>query len=78
MAPASRSTSWRESWGVSQTPIRDALNRMEAEGLVVRVPHPGYRIPPRSPVSDSRTCLSSACSWSRRRRADPPNAHPPS
>lgn len=32
--------------GVSQTPIRDALNRMEADGLVVRVPHAGYRIPP--------------------------------
>lgn len=32
--------------GVSQTPIRDALNRMEAEGLVVRVPNAGYRIPP--------------------------------
>ncbi|WP_336923789.1 GntR family transcriptional regulator [Aquipuribacter sp. SD81] len=32
--------------GVSQTPIRDALNRMEAEGLVVRVHHAGYRIPP--------------------------------
>lgn len=32
--------------GVSQTPIRDALNRMEAEGLVVRIPHAGYRIPP--------------------------------
>ncbi|MEV0168048.1 GntR family transcriptional regulator [Nonomuraea fuscirosea] len=32
--------------GVSQTPIRDALNRMEAEGLVVRVPHAGYHIPP--------------------------------
>ena len=32
--------------GVSQTPIRDALNRMEADGLVVRVPHSGYRIPP--------------------------------
>lgn len=31
---------------VSQTPIRDALNRMEAEGLVVRVPNAGYRIPP--------------------------------
>ncbi|MGJ6968751.1 GntR family transcriptional regulator [Streptosporangium sp. G11] len=25
--------------GVSQTPIRDALNRMEAEGLVVLHPH---------------------------------------
>ncbi|WP_223147566.1 GntR family transcriptional regulator [Georgenia wutianyii] len=32
--------------GVSQTPIRAALNRMEADGLVVRVPHAGYRIPP--------------------------------
>ncbi len=32
--------------GVSQTPIRDALNRMETDGLVVRIPHAGYRIPP--------------------------------
>lgn len=32
--------------GVSQTPIRDALNRLEADDLVVRVPHAGYRIPP--------------------------------
>ena len=32
--------------GVSQTPIRDALNRMEADGLVVRVPNAGYRIAP--------------------------------
>ena len=31
---------------VSQTPIRDALNRMETDGLVVRIPHAGYRIPP--------------------------------
>lgn len=31
---------------ISQTPIRDALNRMEADGLVVRIPHAGYRIPP--------------------------------
>lgn len=38
--------------GVSQTPIRDALNRMEADGLVVRVPHAGYRIPP--PITRSR------------------------
>ncbi|MEU6426672.1 GntR family transcriptional regulator [Microbispora sp. NPDC046973] len=35
--------------GVSQTPIRDALNRIEAEGLVVRVPHAGYRTPPDHP-----------------------------
>src|SRR3954447_16403582 len=32
--------------GVSQTPIRDALNRIEADDLVVRIPHAGYRIPP--------------------------------
>ena len=38
--------------GVSQTPIRDALNRMEADDLVVRVPHAGYRIPP--PISRVR------------------------
>jgi DNA-binding GntR family transcriptional regulator len=38
--------------GVSQTPIRDALNRMEADGLVVRVPNAGYRIPPQ--ISRSR------------------------
>ncbi|WP_326580795.1 GntR family transcriptional regulator [Actinacidiphila glaucinigra] len=31
--------------GASHTPIQDALNRMEAEGLVVRVPHAGYHIP---------------------------------
>ncbi|MDF9877268.1 GntR family transcriptional regulator [Cellulosimicrobium cellulans] len=31
---------------VSQTPIRDALSRLEADGLVVRVPHAGYRVPP--------------------------------
>jgi DNA-binding GntR family transcriptional regulator len=33
--------------GVSQTPIRDALSRLEADGLVVRVPNAGYRIPPK-------------------------------
>ena len=32
--------------GVSQTPIRDALNRMETDGLLIRIPHAGYRIPP--------------------------------
>jgi len=38
--------------GVSQTPIRVALNRMESDGLVVRVPNAGYRIPP--PISSER------------------------
>ncbi|WP_345515318.1 GntR family transcriptional regulator, partial [Phytohabitans houttuyneae] len=48
--------------GVSQTPIRDALNRMEAEGLVVRVPMLATAFPLKSPVAGSRTCSRSACS----------------
>jgi DNA-binding GntR family transcriptional regulator len=32
--------------GVSQTPIRHALNRLESDGLVVRIPLAGYRIAP--------------------------------
>ncbi|NHC46690.1 GntR family transcriptional regulator [Motilibacter aurantiacus] len=32
--------------GVSQTPIRDALSRLEADGLVVRVHLAGYRVAP--------------------------------
>jgi len=32
--------------GVSQTPVRQALGRMEVEGLVVRVPNAGYRVAP--------------------------------
>src|SRR3954454_24951649 len=32
--------------GVSQTPIRDALNRLAADGLVVRVHLAGYRVAP--------------------------------
>ena len=31
---------------VQQGSLYPALNRMEADGLVVRVPHAGYRIPP--------------------------------
>lgn len=31
---------------VSQTPVRQALGRMEVEGLVVRVPLAGYRVAP--------------------------------
>ena len=52
--------------GVSQTPIRDALNRMEADGLVVRVPTPATGSPRRSPASGSRTCSRSASSSSPR------------
>jgi DNA-binding GntR family transcriptional regulator len=29
--------------GISQTPIREALSRLEAEGLVVKMPNVGYR-----------------------------------
>jgi DNA-binding GntR family transcriptional regulator len=48
IVPGSRVTidSLAREMGVSQTPIRDALNRLEADDLVVRVPHAGYRIPP--------------------------------
>ena len=48
IAPGTRVTidALARELGVSPTPIRDALNRMEADGLVVRVPHAGYRIPP--------------------------------
>lgn len=31
------------SLGVSQTPIREALGRLEATGLVTRLPFKGYR-----------------------------------
>jgi DNA-binding GntR family transcriptional regulator len=33
-------------WGVSQTPIREALAKLENTGLVVRVPHKGYAVAP--------------------------------
>ena len=59
--------------GVSQTPIRDALNRMEADGLVVRVPHAGYRIPPQITRDGSRTCSRSACCSSPQQPGEQPN-----
>ena len=48
IVPGSRVTidALAREMGVSQTPIRDALGRMEADDLVVRIPHAGYRIPP--------------------------------
>jgi DNA-binding GntR family transcriptional regulator len=54
LVPGSRVTidALARELGVSQTPIRDALNRMEADGLVVRVPHAGYRVPP--PITRER------------------------
>jgi DNA-binding GntR family transcriptional regulator len=48
MEPGSRVTidALARELGVSQTPIRDALSRLEADGLVVRVHLAGYRIGP--------------------------------
>lgn len=40
-------------FGVSKSPVRDALLRLEREGLVVVVPRQGYRVAPVS-VSDAR------------------------
>jgi DNA-binding GntR family transcriptional regulator len=60
--------------GVSQTPIRDALNRMEADDLVVRVPHAGYRIPPQitrerfEDMLEIRLLLERRCTAARRPR----------
>ncbi|WP_055589098.1 GntR family transcriptional regulator [Peterkaempfera griseoplana] len=33
-------------WGVSQTPLREALAKLENTGLVVRVPNKGYMVAP--------------------------------
>jgi DNA-binding GntR family transcriptional regulator len=39
---------------VSATPVREALARIEATGLVVREPHRGYRVAPLMSVEDLR------------------------
>ena len=63
--------------GVSQTPIRDALNRMEAEGLVVRVHLAGYRIPPQitraqfEDMLEIRLLLEPACARKAAENASP-------
>ena len=48
MPPGSRVTidALTRRLGVSQTPIRDALSRLETEGLVVRTHLAGYRVAP--------------------------------
>lgn len=33
-------------FGVSQTPIREALHRLEADGIAIRSPYSGYRVAP--------------------------------
>ncbi|MET7550471.1 GntR family transcriptional regulator [Streptomyces sp. NBC_01724] len=35
-----------KDWGVSPTPLREALAKLENTGLVVRVPHRGYTVAP--------------------------------
>ena len=63
--------------GVSQTPIRDALNRMEADGLVVRVHLAGYRIPPQitraqfEDMLEVRLLLEPACARKAAENATP-------
>ena len=63
--------------GVSQTPIRDALNRMETDGLVVRVHLAGYRIPPQitrpqfEDMLEVRLLLEPACARRAAENATP-------
>ena len=56
------------SLGVSQTPIREALGRLESTGLVTRLPFKGYRAAPPLSLEDLRQ-LSEA-----RRVIEPANA----
>ena len=53
LAPGSRinADQLRDRYGVSITPLREALARLESDGLVVKVPHRGYLV---SPVLDTR------------------------
>jgi len=46
------------SLGVSPTPIREALARMEAEGLVVKEPHRGYAVAPLISFNDLRDLMN--------------------
>lgn len=43
MGPGSRvrENEIAERLGISRTPVREALRRLEAEGLIVHVPHQG-------------------------------------
>ena len=54
--------------GVSQTPVREALTRLESTGLVTRIAYKGYRIAPPFSLDDLRQ-LSEA-----RRVIEPTNA----
>jgi DNA-binding GntR family transcriptional regulator len=55
-----------ERFNVSKSPVRDALMRLEREGLVITLPRQGYRVAPvsRADVEDMfhlRALLESAC-----------------
>jgi DNA-binding GntR family transcriptional regulator len=55
-----------ERFGVSKSPVRDALMRLEREGLVITIPRQGYRVSPisLSDVDDMfhlRAALERAC-----------------
>lgn len=62
-------------FGVSKSPVRDALMRLEREGLVITLPRQGYRVAPVSlaDVQDMfhlRDALEQACMERITRRAD--------
>lgn len=62
-------------FGVSKSPVRDALMRLEREGLVITLPRQGYRVAPVSlaDVQDMfhlREALEQACMERIARRAD--------
>lgn len=79
IAPGSRVTidALARELDVSQTPIRDALNRMEADGLVVRVHLAGYRIPPQitraqfEDIVEVRLLLEPTCARKAAENASP-------
>ena len=54
-------------WGVSQTPVREALSRAAATGLVVREQHKGFQVAPLLPhsrfqaVVDARALIEPFC-----------------
>ncbi len=65
-----------QRFGVSKSPVRDALMRLEREGLVITLPRQGYRVAPVSLVDIQdmfhlRDALERACMERIVRRASP-------